>query len=227
MPSASSDARHFEKFPGSQESSSVGDAFERAKRTHRDVRDSDVLPQQLLIDPKEAVRVTTRVEHVLFRDYGLRVIRTALPNKQTGVLNGVSIMVENRLPPATQLFILLHLAGHTFQMTGVDQSSTQQYFSRKDLEYNDRVRERERYEQEATSYALNVLQRAKAPMHIQRWFRGVSALDFQYGKRYVEDKESGVTLKNSEPHVRDWWPNLPVKQVPAQNRREIEPYEAS
>ena len=71
---------------------------------------------------------------------------------------------------------------------------------------------------------LSILLELGVSETLQGWFRRVSALDFQYGKRYVEDNESSVTLKNSETHVLDWWEDLLPRNPPEQQRRRVEEY---
>jgi hypothetical protein len=209
------------------QSCSVGDALVRAEREQRQAVDAEILPPRLLLDQREADRALHRVESLLALKFGIHVTRLRLSENRTGVLQGTSILLDVRLPTVTQLFFLLHLAGHTFQFTSADQSSVQRYFSRSALPYENRVRERRRYEQEATAFGLSILVELGATETLQGWFRRMSALDFQYGKRYVEDNENSVTLKNSEAHVADWWDDLPPKNPPEQQRRRVEDYWSS
>ncbi len=213
-------------FPLDQ-SCSVGDVLVRAERERRAAADDEILPPSLLLDPAEAGRTLRGVERLLEQKFGIHVTRLRLHENRTGVLKGTSILLDARLPPVTQLFFLLHLVGHTFQFTSTDQSSVQRYFSRGVLPYEGRVRERQRYEKEATSFGLSILLELGASEALQGWFRRMSALDFQYGKRYVEDNENSVTLKNSEGHVLDWWDDLPSKLPPEQQRRPVEEYWSS
>lgn len=213
-------------FPLDQ-SCSVGVALVRAERECRAARDEEILPASLLLNAEPTCGIVGAVERLLAKKFGVQVARLKLCDNRTGVLRGTSILLDARLPPATQLFFLLHLAGHTFQFTSADQSSVHRYFSRHALAYEDRVRERRRYEQEATAFGLSILVELGVSASLFAWFRRVSALDFQYGKRYVEDNENSVTLRNSEAHVADWWDDLPAADPPEQQRRTVNEYWSS
>ena len=209
------------------QSCSVGDALHRAERERRPANDADILPASLVLDLHAANRTAARIVELLAMKFAIRVMLVRLTDDRTGVLNGTVIRLEQRLPPATRLFFLLHLAGHTFQFISADRSSVVRYFSRSTLPYEDRIRERKRYEQEATAYGLSMLAEIGAPVPVQTWFRRVSALDFQYGKRYIEDKATGLTLRKSEAYVEDWWEMLPPKVPPPLRTECVEEYWSS
>lgn len=213
-------------FPLDQ-SCSVGDVLQRADSDRRTAVDEEILPPSLLLDPTHARGTLRSVERLLALKFGIHITRLPLAENRTGVLQGMSIVLDARLPSVTELFFLLHLAGHTLQFTSADQSSVQRYLSRSGLRYEERVSERRRFEQEATSFGLSILIELGASETVRMWFRRISALDFEYGKRYVEEKKNGVTLKNSEAHVLDWWESLPSWRPPEQQRRPVEDYWSS
>lgn len=60
---------------------------------------------------KVAVLATNHIE----RTYGLRVVWRDLPDGVTGDLDGEEIVLDTENDPETELYVLLHLFGHTTQ----------------------------------------------------------------------------------------------------------------
>ncbi len=120
-----------------------------------------------------------RLADYITRNYGVQISFIDLPDNTQAIFDGGSIQLNNAINPEKQVFLMLHLTGHAYQLSacGISHEFEPEFFNLHSHPNNEsRVRQ---FEIEASRYGAGLLVELDKTEMLP-WFEVQAARDLEY-----------------------------------------------
>lgn len=129
--------------------------------------------------PQEFEKHFCLIREIIEKEFQVRVIKRELDPRITGTFDGKEIAIRDDLPVELQLFILLHLFGHTVQWNTSRECRRIGLIELDSFSKKETIKVVRVYEHKASQYGLGLLHQAQI-FSLDQWLASWSATDWQY-----------------------------------------------